>query len=229
MGIPNNLMPFVAQVRARAQHYIHTHMNVSLFISVSLSTHIHRCLSISIQPPTPTFHHPTTNPKVCVGRRDCLSVFGSDYPTPDGTGVRDYIHVVDLAEGHVAAVNRMMEAREKGENVGCVPVNLGTGQGVSVLELVKAMEQATGKAIPTKMAERRPGDVAALYTDPAFAHRFLRWRATRGVKEMCEDTWRWQSRNPWGFRPAPHGAAGGSGGRVSGSGGGAPAASASSA
>lgn len=158
MGIPNNLMPFVAQV--------------------------------------------------CVGRRDCLSVFGSDYPTPDGTGVRDYIHVVDLAEGHVAAVDRMMEARGRGEEVGCVPVNLGTGQGVSVLELVKAMQAASGKEIPTTMAERRPGDVAALYTDPSFANRFLKWRATRGIKEMCEDTWRWQSRNPWGFRPTPNPAAG---------------------
>ncbi len=154
MGIPNNLMPFVAQV--------------------------------------------------CVGRRDCLSVFGQDYATPDGTGVRDYIHVVDLAEGHVAAVDRMMEARaEGGKSLGCVPVNLGTGQGVSVLELVAAMRAASGKEIPVKMVDRRPGDVASLYTDPAFANRFLKWKATRGVKDMCEDTWRWQSRNPWGFRKAP--------------------------
>lgn len=154
LGIPNNLMPFVAQV--------------------------------------------------CVGRRDALSVFGNDYPTPDGTGVRDYIHVVDLAEGHVAAVDRMMEARaEGGKSLGCVPVNLGTGDGVSVLELVAAMRAASGKEIPMKMAERRPGDVASLYTDPGFANRFLKWKATRGVKDMCEDTWRWQSRNPFGYRKAP--------------------------
>lgn len=163
------------------------------------------------------YHHSNLTPhetdQVCVGRRDCLSVFGSDYPTPDGTGVRDYIHVVDLAEGHVAAVDRMMAARAKGEEVGCVPVNLGTGQGVSVLELVEAMQAASGKEIPTKIVERRPGDVAALYTDPSFANRFLNWRASRGIKEMCEDTWRWQSANPWGFRPTPKATAAPGGGK----------------
>ena len=144
-GIPNNLMPFLAQV--------------------------------------------------CVGRRAELSVFGDDYDTPDGTGVRDYIHVVDLAKGHVAALSKLY----KDEKLGCRAVNLGTGHGVSVLELVKGMEKATGKPVPYKIVDRRPGDVASVYADATLAHELLGWKATLEVDAMCEDTWRWQSLNPYGY------------------------------
>lgn len=143
-GIPNNLMPFIAQV--------------------------------------------------CVGRRDKLSVFGNDYDTKDGTGVRDYIHVVDLAKGHVAALNKLYS-----DHVGCVSVNLGTGQGVSVLELVEGMAKATGKPVPYEFAPRRPGDVATVYADASLAQQLLDWKAELGVREMCEDTWKWQSENPYGY------------------------------
>ena len=145
-GIPNNLMPFIAQV--------------------------------------------------CVGRRDKLSVFGDDYDTPDGTGVRDYIHVVDLARGHVAALEKLYSTPD----LGCRAVNLGTGRGVSVLELVEGMRKATGKPVPYDIAPRRPGDVAAVYADPSIAERLLNWKAELGVKEMCDDTWRWQSTNPYGYQ-----------------------------
>mmetsp|Transcript_15668 Transcript_15668/g.29559 ORF Transcript_15668/g.29559 Transcript_15668/m.29559 type:complete len:393 (-) Transcript_15668:113-1291(-) len=144
-GIPNNLMPFVAQV--------------------------------------------------CVGRRDKLSVFGNDYDTPDGTGVRDYIHVVDLAKGHVAALEKLYSD----QHLGCEAVNLGTGTGVSVLELVDGMAQATGRPVPFVISPRRPGDVAAVWADPERAKVLLGWRAELGLKEMCEDTWRWQSTNPMGY------------------------------
>ena len=144
-GIPNNLMPFIAQV--------------------------------------------------CVGRREKLSVFGDDYDTPDGTGVRDYIHVVDLAKGHVAALDTLYR-----EKVGCRAVNLGTGKGVSVLELVKGMGDATGTPVPYEIAPRRPGDVATVYADPSLAKKVLGWEATLGVKEMCEDTWNWQKNNPYGYK-----------------------------
>lgn len=144
-GIPNNLMPFIAQV--------------------------------------------------CVGRRKELSVFGDDYDTPDGTGVRDYIHVVDLAKGHVAALEKLYTSQ-----VGCTAVNLGTGKGVSVLELVDGMARATGKPVPYKMAPRRPGDVASVYADPKIAEKLLKWKAELGVDDMCEDTWRWQSTNPYGYK-----------------------------
>lgn len=144
-GIPNNLMPFVAQV--------------------------------------------------CVGRREKLSVFGDDYDTKDGTGVRDYIHVVDLAKGHVSAVNKLYM-----DKVGCEAVNLGTGNGVSVLELVNGMGEATGKPVPYEIAPRRPGDVAEVFADPSLAKRLLGWEASLGIKEMCEDTWRWQSTNPMGYK-----------------------------
>jgi UDP-glucose 4-epimerase len=144
-GIPNNLMPFIAQV--------------------------------------------------CVGRREKLSVFGDDYDTPDGTGVRDYIHVVDLAKGHVAALDKLYT-----EELGCTAVNLGTGKGVSVLELVKGMGEATGKPVPYVIAPRRPGDVAEVYADASLAEKLLGWKAELGVKEMCEDTWRWQSTNPYGYK-----------------------------
>jgi len=142
-GIPNNLMPFVAQV--------------------------------------------------AVGRREQLKVWGDDYPTPDGTGVRDYIHVVDLAIGHLKALARLHEAQ-------CFEVNLGTGAGYSVLDVVKAFEQASGRPVPYELAPRRPGDVAACYADPALAAELLGWRAERGIDTMCVDAWRWQSGNPNGFR-----------------------------
>lgn len=142
-GVPNNLMPFVAQV--------------------------------------------------AVGLRDALQVFGGDYPTRDGTGVRDYIHVVDLAKGHVKAIERLDELG----STTCV--NLGTGQGHSVLEVVRAFERAAGRAVPYRVVARRAGDVAECWADPALAQRLLGWRAERGLEEMCEDAWRWQSLNPRGY------------------------------
>jgi UDP-glucose 4-epimerase len=145
-GIPNNLMPYVAQV--------------------------------------------------AVGRRPFLQVFGADYPTPDGTGVRDYIHVVDLAEGHVAALQRLLDAP------GSFTVNLGTGRGASVLEVVRAYEAASGRPVPYRVVARRPGDVAACWADPSRAHELLRWRARFDLARMCEDSWRWQSMNPQGFESA---------------------------
>ena len=141
--------------------------------------------------------------QVCVGRRDKLSVFGNDYDTPDGTGVRDYIHVVDLAKGHVAALDKLYQADdavEGGEPIGCRAVNLGTGRGVSVLELVEGMGRATGKPVPYEIGPRRPGDVATVYADPSTAESLLGWKAELGVDEMCEDTWRWQSNNPYGYQ-----------------------------
>ena len=142
-GIPNNLMPFVAQV--------------------------------------------------AVGRRAELSVFGGDYPTPDGTGVRDYIHVVDLARGHLAALSALdRETR-------VFPVNLGTGRGCSVLEVVKAFEQASGHKVPYRIVDRRPGDVATCFADPGCAEQRLGWRAERDINTMCIDAWRWQSANPMGY------------------------------
>ncbi|GAA3722288.1 UDP-glucose 4-epimerase GalE [Gordonia hankookensis] len=146
-GIPNNLMPFVAQV--------------------------------------------------AVGRREKLSVFGDDYDTPDGTGVRDYIHVDDLAAGHVAALDRI--------SAGTTPMsiwNLGTGQGVSVLEVIKAFERASGRPIPYEIAPRRAGDIAASYADPSRANSELGWYATKTIDDMCADTWRWQSKNPNGYPDA---------------------------
>ena len=142
-GIPNNLMPYVAQV--------------------------------------------------AVGRRDRLQVFGDDYPTIDGTGVRDYIHVTDLAQGHVAALQRLFAAP------GSFTVNLGTGHGSSVLEVVRAYEAASGRPVPYDIVARRPGDVAACYADPSLAQQLLGWRAQHGLARMCEDSWRWQQRNPNGF------------------------------
>jgi UDP-glucose 4-epimerase len=135
-GIPNNLMPFVAQV--------------------------------------------------AVGKLPQLSVFGNDYPTPDGTGVRDYIHVVDLALGHLAALKALRA------DTGVMTVNLGTGQGYSVLEMVRAFEQASGHPVPFRIAARRPGDIAQCYADPSLARRLLGWQAERGIEAMCADTWRWQ-------------------------------------
>ena len=142
-GIPNNLLPFVAQV--------------------------------------------------AVGLREKVSVYGDDYPTSDGTGVRDYIHVVDLAIGHLRALEKLATAP------GIVTCNLGTGRGYSVLEVIKAFEQASGKPVPYEVVERRPGDIAECYADPAFAWEELGWKATRNLDTMCQDAWRWQSQNPTGF------------------------------
>ena len=142
-GIPNNLMPYVAQV--------------------------------------------------AIGRRPKLRVFGNDYATPDGTGVRDYIHVLDLAQGHVAALRRLLD------HPGSLTVNLGTGRGYSVLELLAAYGQACGRALPCEVVARRPGDVAACYADPSLARELLGWSAELDLARMCADSWRWQSLNPQGF------------------------------
>ncbi len=131
--------------------------------------------------------------QVAVGTLKELSVFGDDYPTPDGTGVRDYIHVVDLAIGHLKALERL------DDDPGVVTYNLGTGRGYSVLEMVKAFEKASGRKVPYRIAPRRAGDIAQCYADPALAAKELGWRAERGLAEMCEDTWRWQSNNPQGY------------------------------
>ena len=143
-GIPNNLMPFMAQVAG--------------------------------------------------GRRAELSIFGGDYDTPDGTGVRDYIHVVDLAEGHCAALRTITN-----QGGGCDEINLGTGRGYSVLEVVEGMRKASGKEIKYTVGDRRPGDVAECYASPAKAEKILKWRATKTLEDMCEDTWRWQEMNPNGY------------------------------
>jgi UDP-glucose 4-epimerase len=142
-GIPNNLMPYVAQV--------------------------------------------------AVGKLDKLRVFGSDYDTPDGTGVRDYIHVVDLARGHIAALDAL-KARDAS-----LTVNLGTGRGYSVLEVVKAFEAASGRKVPYELVDRRPGDVASCFASTSAAEQMLGWRAEHGIERMCVDHWRWQSMNPNGF------------------------------
>jgi UDP-glucose 4-epimerase len=142
-GMPNNLMPFVAQV--------------------------------------------------AVGQREFLNVWGDDYSTPDGTGVRDYIHVVDLALGHLKALARLQTHAE------CLTVNLGTGTGYSVLEMVRAFELASGKPVPYKVGPRRAGDIASCYAEPKLALELLGWRAERGLDAMCADGWRWQSGNPKGY------------------------------
>jgi UDP-glucose 4-epimerase len=132
--------------------------------------------------------------QVAVGKLNELKIFGGDYPTADGTGVRDYIHVMDLAHGHIAALEYL--ARQSG----LVTVNLGTGQGYSVLEMVKAYEKACGKKVPYRIVERRFGDVAQSFSDPSDAARLLGWEATLGLDDMCRDAWRWQSMNPHGYR-----------------------------
>jgi len=131
--------------------------------------------------------------QVAVGRRARLSVFGGDYSTPDGTGVRDYIHVTDLAQGHAAALDRLLA------HAGSLTVNLGTGQGYSVLDLVRAYEAASGRSVPYDIVARRPGDVAACWADPALARELLGWEAKLDLARMCEDSWRWQHLNPQGF------------------------------
>jgi UDP-glucose 4-epimerase len=132
--------------------------------------------------------------QVAAGVRDKVRIFGSDYATRDGTGIRDFIHVVDLARGHLAALDAL---RRDGRGF---TVNLGTGRGVSVLEAVRAFERASGRAIPTEKVTRRAGDVAESYADPSLAGSLLGWKAQYGLDEMCRDTWRWQSQNPYGYR-----------------------------
>ncbi len=131
--------------------------------------------------------------QVAVGKLKCLGVFGNDYDTPDGTGVRDYIHVVDLALGHVKSIEKLKE------NPGLKIYNLGTGTGYSVLDIVKNFEEATGVAVPYEIKPRRAGDIATNYADASLAKEELGWVAQRGIKEMCEDAWRWQSNNPNGY------------------------------
>jgi len=131
--------------------------------------------------------------QVAVGKRAKLQVFGNDYDTPDGTGVRDYLHVVDLAEGHVAALRHLLGGARS------LTVNLGTGRGSSVLELVRAFERASGRPVPYEIVARRPGDVAACYADPTLAERTIGWKARRDLDQMCADSWRWQVANPDGF------------------------------
>ena len=131
--------------------------------------------------------------QVAVGKLKELRVFGNDYPTPDGTGVRDYIHIVDLSRGHLKALEKL---RNK---PGLVTLNLGTGRGYSVLEAIAAFTKACGKPIPYRIVARRPGDVASCYADPSLARRELDWEATKGLMEMCADAWRWQVKNPSGY------------------------------
>ena len=131
--------------------------------------------------------------QVAVGKLTKLRVFGNDYPTPDGTGVRDYIHVVDLARGHLAALRRLQDGP------GVITCNLGTGRGYSVLEMVDAFERANGRPIPYEIVARRPGDIAVCYADPSFACEVLGWQAEYGIERMMVDAWRWQSTNPSGY------------------------------
>jgi UDP-glucose 4-epimerase len=132
--------------------------------------------------------------QVAVGQREKLFVFGNDYATPDGTGVRDYIHVMDLVEGHVMALDYIR--RQRGLHI----INLGTGNGVSVLDMVAAFERASGCPVPYEIVGRRPGDIAACWADPGLARQLLNWKASRNLAQMCEDAWRWQSGNPSGYR-----------------------------
>lgn len=132
--------------------------------------------------------------QVAVGKREQLSVFGGDYNTPDGTGVRDYIHVVDLAVGHLKALDKLRT------NPGLVTYNLGTGQGYSVLEMVRAFEKACAKPLAYQIVDRRPGDIAACYADPSYAANELNWRATHTLEDMANSSWKWQSNNPNGYK-----------------------------
>ncbi|KAL7111639.1 hypothetical protein ACP275_05G102100 [Erythranthe tilingii] len=137
--------------------------------------------------------------QVAVGRLPELNVYGHDYPTHDGSAIRDYIHVMDLADGHVAALEKLLERKD----IGCVSYNLGTGRGTSVLEMVAAFEKASGKKIPTKLCPRRPGDATAVYASVEKAGKELGWKAKYGIEEMCRDQWKWASQNPWGYQSKP--------------------------
>ncbi|KAF4367820.1 hypothetical protein CsatB_003855 [Cannabis sativa] len=137
--------------------------------------------------------------QVAVGRLPELNVYGHDYPTKDGTAVRDYIHVMDLADGHIAALRKLFTS----DDIGCTAYNLGTGQGTSVLEMVAGFEKASGKKIPIKLCPRRPGDATAVYASTAKAEKELGWKAKYGIEEMCRDQWEWASKNPWGYQSKP--------------------------
>ncbi|KAJ7952354.1 UDP-glucose 4-epimerase [Quillaja saponaria] len=137
--------------------------------------------------------------QVAVGRLHELNVYGHDYPTKDGSAVRDYIHVMDLADGHIAALRKLFIT----ENIGCTAYNLGTGCGTSVLEMVAAFEKASGKKIPTKLGPRRPGDATAVYASTEKAEKELGWKARYGIDEMCRDQWNWARNNPWGYQSKP--------------------------
>ncbi|KAK4486453.1 hypothetical protein RD792_009131 [Penstemon davidsonii] len=137
--------------------------------------------------------------QVAVGRLPELNVYGHDYPTHDGSAIRDYIHVMDLADGHVVALEKLLQRKD----IGCVAYNLGTGHGTSVLEMVAAFEKASGKKIPIKLCPRRPGDATAVYASTEKAGKELGWKAKYGVDEMCRDQWKWASQNPWGYQPKP--------------------------
>lgn len=139
--------------------------------------------------------------QLAVGKLDKLSIFGNDYPTVDGTGIRDFIHVTDLAQGHVAALNYLEKQTRSDENdsVGFLPINLGTGKGTSVLELVNAFTEITGKSVPYQFTGRRAGDIASCYASADKAKALLGWETKLSVTEMCQDTWRWQSMNPNGY------------------------------
>jgi UDP-glucose 4-epimerase len=132
--------------------------------------------------------------QVAVGKREFLTINGNDYPTPDGTCIRDYIHVVDLALGHLAAINKLAQ------DPSLVTYNLGSGKGYSVLEIVEAFEKANDITIPHKMGPRRSGDIPTSYTDPSRAEQELDWRATRSIEDICRDAWRWQQKNPSGYK-----------------------------
>nr|O65780.1 RecName: Full=UDP-glucose 4-epimerase GEPI42; AltName: Full=Galactowaldenase; AltName: Full=UDP-galactose 4-epimerase [Cyamopsis tetragonoloba]CAA06338.1 UDP-galactose 4-epimerase [Cyamopsis tetragonoloba] len=134
--------------------------------------------------------------QVAVARLPELNIYGHDYPTKDGTAIRDYIHVMDLADGHIAALRKLFTT----DNIGCTAYNLGTGRGTSVLEMVAAFEKASGKKIPIKMCPRRPGDATAVYASTEKAEKELGWKAKYGVEEMCRDQWKWASNNPWGYQ-----------------------------
>lgn len=136
--------------------------------------------------------------QVAVGRRQALTVFGTDYNTVDGTGVRDYIHVVDLADGHIAALKKLFNSK----SIGCEVYNLGTGKGTSVLQMVEAFEKVSGKKIPLIMAGRRPGDAEVVYASTEKAERELNWKTKYGIEEMCRDQWNWASKNPYGYGSA---------------------------
>lgn len=137
--------------------------------------------------------------QVAVGRLPELNVYGHDYPTHDGSAIRDYIHVMDLADGHVVALEKLLQRND----IGCVAYNLGTGRGTSVLEMVAAFEKASGKKLPVKLCPRRPGDATAVYASTDKAEKELGWKAKYGIDEMCRDQWKWASQNPWGYRSEP--------------------------
>ncbi|KAF9409437.1 hypothetical protein BGZ94_001960 [Podila epigama] len=140
--------------------------------------------------------------QVAIGRRPIINVFGNDYPTKDGTGVRDYIHIVDLARGHVAALEKIEAVERAGQTLGCVPYNVGTGTGYSVMEMIESMSRAVGRSLPYRITARRPGDVATVIADPSLAAHELGWKAEKSLQDMCNDLWRWQVQNPEGYVPS---------------------------